>query len=58
MAQDYHQSVRVEEINEGTRTIISTADAADVTTFPLNCPELLTDVLTASGKAGESGTLT
>ncbi len=68
MAQDsYHHGVRVQEINEGTRTIstvstaivgiVCTADDADPATFPLNKPVLLTDVLTASGKAGESGTL-
>lgn len=67
MAQDYHHGVRVEEINEGTRTIttvstaivgmVCTGDDADASVFPLNKPVLLTDVLTASGKAGESGTL-
>ncbi len=67
MADDYHHGVRVTEINEGTRTIstvstaivgmVCTADDADAATFPLNTPVLLTDVLTASGKAGESGTL-
>lgn len=67
MAQDYHHGVRVEEINEGTRTIttvstaivgmVCTGDDADASMFPLNKPVLLTDVLTASGKAGESGTL-
>jgi len=67
MADDYHHGVRVEEINEGTRTIttvstaivglVCTGDDADAATFPLNRPVLLTDVLTASGKAGESGTL-
>ena len=67
MAQDYHHGVRVEEINEGTRTIttvstaivgmVCTGDDADPSVFPLNKPVLLTDVLAASGKAGESGTL-
>lgn len=67
MAQDYHHGVRVEEINDGTRSIttistaivgmVCTADDADAATFPLNTPVLLTDVLTASGKAGDSGTL-
>lgn len=67
MADDYHHGVRVTEINEGTRTIstistaivgmVCTADDADAATFPLNTPVLLTDVLTASGKAGESGSL-
>lgn len=67
MADDYHHGVRVTEINEGTRTIstvstaivgmVCTADDADAATFPLNTPVLLTDVLAASGKAGESGTL-
>ncbi|EOC0416589.1 hypothetical protein ACI0Z1_001103 [Cronobacter malonaticus] len=67
MAQDYHHGVRVVEINEGTRPIttvstaivgmVCTGDDADAAMFPLNKPVLLTDVLTASGKAGESGTL-
>jgi hypothetical protein len=67
MAQDYHHGVRVEEINEGTRTIttvstaivrmVCTGNDADPSVVPLNKPVLLTDVLTASGKAGESGTL-
>ncbi|HEJ2967499.1 TPA: phage tail sheath protein [Pseudomonas aeruginosa] len=67
MAADYHHGVRVVEINEGTRPIrtvatavvgmVCTADDADATTFPLNKPVLLTDVLTASGKAGNAGTL-
>ncbi|HEK2404383.1 TPA: phage tail sheath protein [Pseudomonas aeruginosa] len=67
MAADNHHGVRVVEINEGTRPIrtvatavvgmVCTADDADATTFPLNKPVLLTDVLTASGKAGSAGTL-
>lgn len=67
MAGDYHHGVRVLEINEGTRPIrtvstaviglVCTADDSDPATFPLNTPVLLTDVLTASGKAGELGTL-
>lgn len=62
MGQDYHHGVRVVEINEGTRTIttvstaivgmVCTGDDADASVFPLNKPVLLTDVLTASGKAG------
>ncbi|ECA8635566.1 hypothetical protein ERF60_19670 [Salmonella enterica subsp. enterica serovar Bukavu] len=64
MAQDYHHGVRVVEINEGTRPIttvstaivgmVCTGDDADASVFPLNKPVLLTDVLTASGKAGEA----
>lgn len=67
MATDHHHGVRVVEINEGTRPIrtvatavvgmVCTASDADATVFPLNKPVLLTDVLTASGKAGELGTL-
>ncbi|MBT0719408.1 phage tail sheath protein [Rosenbergiella epipactidis] len=67
MAQDYHHGVRVVEVNDGTRTIstvstaivgiVCTADDADAATFPLNTPALITDVLTASGKAGKTGTL-
>lgn len=64
---EYHHGVRVVEINEGTRPIrtvatavvgmVCTASDADAAVFPLNTPVLLTDVLTASGKAGELGTL-
>ncbi|WP_374365921.1 phage tail sheath protein [Stutzerimonas sp.] len=67
MATDYHHGVRVLEINEGTRPIrtvstavvgmVCTASDADAVKFPLNKPVLLTDVLTASGSAGEAGTL-
>ncbi|MFB4342783.1 phage tail sheath protein [Pantoea sp. CS_6] len=67
MAQDYHHGVRVIEVNEGTRTIttvstaiigmVCTADDADAAAFPLNRPVLLTDVTTAIGKAGKTGTL-
>ncbi|CDG97823.1 phage tail sheath protein [Xenorhabdus bovienii] len=67
MAQDYHHGVRVQEINEGTRTITTVSTAivgmvctgpdADEKTFPLNTPVLITDVMSASGKAGKKGTL-
>lgn len=67
MADSYHHGVRVVEINEGTRPIrtvstavvgmVCTSSDADPTIFPYNRPVLLTDVLTASGKAGEQGTL-
>lgn len=67
MATDYHHGVRVVEINEGSRPIrtvatavvgmVCTADDADPAVFPVNRPVLLTDVLTASGKAGVKGTL-
>ena len=67
MAVDYHHGVRVIEVNEGTRPIrtvstavvglVTTAQDADVATFPLNKPVLLTDIGAAIGKAGTSGTL-
>lgn len=67
MADTYHHGVRVLEINEGTRPIrtistavvgmVCTASDADPKVFPLNRPVLLTDVLSASGKAGNKGTL-
>ncbi|WGO84667.1 phage tail sheath protein [Arsenophonus apicola] len=67
MAQDYHHGVRVVEINDGTRPVrtistaivgmVCTADDADAKTFPLNKPVLITDIHSALGKAGKSGTL-
>lgn len=64
---DYHHGVRVLEINEGVRPIrtvetsviglIATADDADASTFPLNTAVLVTNVRSASGKAGTTGTL-
>ena len=67
MPTDYHHGVRVIEINDGTRYIrtistaviglVATASDADVATFPLNKPVLLTNVRAAIGKAGVLGTL-
>ena len=67
MATDYHHGVRVIEVNDGTRTIrtvstaviglVGTASDADATQFPLNTPVLITNVLSAIGKAGTQGTL-
>nr|WP_286946245.1 phage tail sheath protein [Pseudomonas sp. UBA6718] len=67
MATDYHHGVRVVEINEGTRPIrtiatavigmVCTGSDADAAAFPLNKPVLITDALTAIGKAGTLGTL-
>ncbi|MBC3994324.1 phage tail sheath protein [Morganella morganii] len=67
MAQDYHHGVRVIEINDGTRPIrtvstaivgmVCTADDADAKQFPLNNPVLVTDIRSALGKAGDTGTL-
>ncbi|MGC6386639.1 phage tail sheath protein [Ewingella sp. S1.OA.A_B6] len=64
---DYHHGVRVVEINDGTRVIstvstaiigmVCTAEDADPTVFPLDTPVLITNVLTAAGKAGKQGTL-
>ena len=64
---EYHHGVRVVEVNEGTRTnqtvstavigIVCTGQDADATTFPLNKPVLITNVLQATGKAGTQGTL-
>ncbi|ORM81561.1 hypothetical protein HA38_22840 [Pantoea allii] len=52
---DYHCGVRVVEINDGTRTLstvstaivglVCNAEDADATSFPLNTPVLLTNVL-------------
>jgi phage tail sheath protein FI len=67
MPTDYHHGVRVIEKNEGTRPIrtvssavigmVATADDADPDTFPLDTPVLLTNVISAQGKAGTKGTL-
>ncbi|MDR3434018.1 MAG: phage tail sheath protein [Rouxiella aceris] len=64
---DFHHGVQVVEINDGTRVIstvstaiigmVCTANDADVKTFPLNTPVLITDVVAAQGKAGKKGTL-
>lgn len=63
----YLHGVRVEEINEGTRStstvstaivgMICTADDADAAAFPLNTPVLVTNVQSAAGKAGTKGTM-
>lgn len=67
MATDYHHGVRVIEVSDGTRPIrtietavvgfVATAEDADATAFPLDRPVLVTDVATAIGNAGVTGTL-
>lgn len=67
MTTTYHHGVRVVEINEGTlpiRTVstaviglVATADDADAAAYPLNIPVLITNIQTAIGKAGTTGTL-
>lgn len=64
---DYHHGVQVVEVNDGTRVIstvstaiigmVCTGPDADADTFPLNTPVLITNVLSAAGKAGTQGTL-
>lgn len=64
---DYHHGVQVVEVNDGTRVIstvstaiigmVCTAPDADAATFPLDTPVLITNVLTAAGKAVKKGTL-
>ncbi|POD98081.1 phage tail sheath protein [Pectobacterium odoriferum] len=64
---DFHHGVQVVEVNDGTRVIstvstaiigmVCTAADADEATFPLNIPVLITNVLSAVGKAGKKGTL-
>ncbi|MFN3881489.1 MAG: phage tail sheath protein [Nitrincola lacisaponensis] len=64
---EYHHGVRVIEINEGTRPIrtvstaviglVATAEDADVDYFPANKPKLITNVMEALGKSGDTGTL-
>lgn len=67
MSTEYHHGVRVIEISEGIRPIrmvstaiiglVATGGTADEETFPLNKPVLITNVFTALGKAGTTGTL-
>ena len=64
---DYHHGVRVIEKTEGTRPIrvintsiiglVATAEDADAATFPLDTPVLVTNVYSALGKSGKTGTL-
>jgi len=64
---DYLHGVRVIELTDGTRPIrtiptaviglVCTGEDADAATFPLNTPVLVTNVQTAVGKAGSTGTL-
>ncbi|MFP9470036.1 phage tail sheath protein [Pectobacterium brasiliense] len=64
---DFHHGVQVVEVNDGTRVIstvstaivgmVCTAPDADAATFPLNTSVLITNVLSAAGKAGKKGTL-
>ncbi|WGA02994.1 phage tail sheath protein [Enterobacter ludwigii] len=66
-ADQYHHGVRVIEVSDGVRSIqtvstaivgmVCTANDADATLFPLNTPVLLTNVQSATGKAGDGGTL-
>lgn len=66
-ASGYHHGVRVIEINGGKRPIrtistavigvVCTGEDADSDAFPLDRPVLITDVLSAVGKAGKTGTL-
>lgn len=68
MALDnYHHGVRVAEVNNGPRPIrtvatsvigmVATASDADVTSFPLDTPVLITNIQSIIGKAGKLGTL-
>lgn len=64
---DFHHGVQVIEVNDGTRIIstvstaivgmVCTASDADVDTFPLNEPVLITNPQSVIGKAGTKGTL-
>ncbi|WP_211207518.1 phage tail sheath subtilisin-like domain-containing protein, partial [Providencia rustigianii] len=44
-------------INTAIAGMVCTADDADAKHFPLNTPVLITDVMDAAGKAGDTGTL-
>jgi phage tail sheath protein FI len=63
----FKHGITVTEITDGSRTLteastaiiglVATAADADAVTFPLDRPALITDIETAIGKAGTSGTL-
>lgn len=63
----YQHGISVSELNTGSRTLttvstavigmVATANDADADYFPLNRPVLVTDIETAIGNAGTSGTL-
>lgn len=67
MADSYHHGVRVQELNDGTRTIrtidtsiiglVATAADANAAAFPFDTPVLVTNVQAALAKAGTKGTL-
>ncbi|SDE45738.1 phage tail sheath protein [Rhodospira trueperi] len=67
MATDYHHGIRIIELTDVIRPIrtvetaiiglVATADDADADAFPLDRPALITDVRTAAGSAGTTGTL-
>ena len=63
----FKHGITVTEVSNGTRTLaalstaviglVATAADADATTFPLDRPALVTDIETAIGRAGVTGTL-
>ena len=63
----FKHGITVTEVSNGTRTLVAlstaviglvaTAADADATTFPLDRPALITDIETAIGRAGITGTL-
>lgn len=67
MASTYHHGVSVTETDSGAKPnttidtsvigLVATAKDADASVFPLNRPVLVTDLGTAIGSAGTSGTL-
>ncbi|HJW26439.1 MAG TPA: phage tail sheath protein [Rhodocyclaceae bacterium] len=67
MPTDYHHGARVIEVTDGPRPIraistavigmAATAADADAAFFPLDTPVLCTNLQTAAGKAGSTGTL-
>ena len=67
MPADYHHGVRVVEVSDGTRSIVTiataviglvaTGPAADADAFPLNEAVLVTDIPSAITAAGATGTL-
>ncbi|TPG14374.1 phage tail sheath subtilisin-like domain-containing protein [Sphingomonas oligophenolica] len=67
MVDQYHHGISLVEVSDGARSLaivataviglVVTGPAADAAAFPLDRPVLITDIATAIGKAGVTGTM-